>query len=73
MEFPKMLYRSSERFPEPESFKRALVSGAIQTLTVNSAEEQTGAEEEGWTEDLASLSAKKRGRPRTDGTNTPED
>jgi hypothetical protein len=74
MEFPKMLYRSGERFMEPEAFKRALASGAIQTVTVKSAEEQAAAEEDGWTEDLASLATKKRGRPaRTDGNGTPEE
>jgi len=74
MEFPKMLYRSSERFTEPEAFKRALAVGTLATRIVKSADEQTEAEADGWTEDLASFAAKKRGRPaRAEGTETPEE
>ena len=73
MKFPKMLYRSGDRFPELEAFKRALASGAIETCIVESVDEQAEAEAEGWTEDLAALTVKKRGRPRNDGSNTPEE
>lgn len=52
MEFPKMLYKGGP-FDDQEAIKAALASGALQTLIVQSEEEQKAAK--GWTEDLASL------------------
>lgn len=53
MEFPKMLYKASGSFADQEAIKAGLASGAIQTLIVNSADEQKATK--GFTEDLASL------------------
>jgi hypothetical protein len=53
MEYPKMLYKASGTFADQEAIKAGLMTGQIQYLIVNSADEQKAAK--GWTEDLASL------------------
>ncbi|MCP3709731.1 hypothetical protein M3I54_22570 [Paraburkholderia sp. CNPSo 3274] len=68
MEFPKMLYRSGEKFADADALKTGLHIGTVKTLIASSADAQTEAEADGWAEDLSSLIRKKPGpKPKTEG------
>jgi hypothetical protein len=58
MEFPKMLYRAEQPFESEVALKDALSTGAVKTMIAQSADEQSAATGDGWTEDLASLISK---------------
>lgn len=62
MDYPKMLYRSTEKFADQKALEHGIHSRVVQTLIVHSAEEEAAAED--WTEDLSSLIKRGPGRPK---------
>lgn len=62
MDYPKMLYRSAEKFADQKALELGIHTRAVQTLVVRSAAEEAAADE--WTADLSSLIKRGPGRPK---------
>lgn len=63
MSYPKMLYWSEEKFSDQKALEAGLLSGALKTRIVLSADDESAAVLDGWTDDLVALIKRKSGRP----------